>query len=94
MNLMQKTKPIKNKDVDCSNSGVLAECVKETLSDYFNQLNGHDTSGLYAMVISEVEKPLIEATLEYCRYNQSKASKLLGMSRSTLRKKIEQYDLS
>lgn len=72
----------------------LSAQVKETVDHYFSQLNGHDTSKLHAMVISEVEKPLIEATLEYCGQNQTKASKILGLSRSTLRKKIELYGLS
>ncbi len=68
--------------------------VSKTMEHYFSQLNGHETSGLHAMVISEVEKPLIEATLNYCGHNQSKASKILGLSRSTLRKKIAIYELS
>lgn len=72
----------------------LSAHVKKTVEHYFSQLKGHDTSGLHAMVISEVEKPLIEAALEYCGQNQTKASKVLGLSRSTLRKKVEQYDLS
>jgi Fis family transcriptional regulator len=45
------------------------------------------------MVIREVEKPLIEAVLKHCGQNQTKASKVLGLSRSTLRKKVELYDL-
>lgn len=72
----------------------LSNHVKEMVERYFSQLNGHDTCGLHSMLISEVEKPLIEATLEYCGHNQTKASKILGLSRSTLRKKIDQYDLS
>ena len=68
--------------------------VKKTVEQYFLQLNGHDTSGLHAMVIAEVEKPLIESVLEHCGQNQTKASKILGLSRSTLRKKIELYNIS
>ncbi len=68
--------------------------VKETVEHYFSQLNGYDTSGVHEMVISEVEKPLIEAALEYCGHNQTKTSKILGLSRSTLRKKVELYGLS
>jgi len=63
--------------------------VKEMVEQYFFQLNGYDVSNLYSMVIREVEKPLIEATLDYCAQNQTKAAKILGLSRSTLRKKIE-----
>ncbi|MCF6204578.1 MAG: Fis family transcriptional regulator [Methylococcaceae bacterium] len=72
----------------------LSAQVNEAVDYYFSQLNGDEICGLHAMVISEVEKPLIETTLAYCGQNQTKASKLLGLSRSTLRKKIALYDLS
>jgi Fis family transcriptional regulator len=72
----------------------LSAHVKQTVELYFSQLNGHDAIDLYAMFISEVEKPLLEATLEHTGYNQTKAAKALGLSRSTLRKKLEQYGIS
>ena len=72
----------------------LCNQVKTALDQYFAQINGHKVVGLHAMVMSEVEKPLIISTLEHTRYNQSKASEILGMSRSTLRKKIELYNIS
>ena len=68
--------------------------VKSTVSRYLEQLHGHDAIDLYAMVMSEVEKPLLEATLEHSGHNQSKAAKALGLSRSTLRKKMDFYGLS
>lgn len=70
---------------------VLREQVRIALQQYFSQLNGHAACGLHTMVISEVEKPLIQAVLEYSGGNQSKAAKVLGISRSTLRKKMIQY---
>jgi len=72
----------------------LAIYIKQKVEQYFTQLNGHDPVGLHAMVISEVERPLLEAALEYSGYNQTKAAKALGLSRSTLRKKMEQYHIS
>ncbi|MEQ1529155.1 MAG: helix-turn-helix domain-containing protein [Methylococcales bacterium] len=72
----------------------LSAYVKQTVELYFSQLNGHDAVGLHAMVISEVEKPLLKAALEHSGFNQSKAAKALGLSRSTLRKKLDQYGLS
>jgi len=72
----------------------LSMYVKQTIELYLSQLNGHDASGLHAMVISEVEKPLLETTLEHSGYNQTKAAKALGLSRSTLRKKLDQYGIS
>jgi len=77
-----------------NNPPPLSTQVKQSITDYLKQLDGHETTGLYSMVIAEVEKPLFEATLEHSGYNQTKAAQILGISRSTLRKKIEQYDLS
>jgi|TARA_A200000113_G_scaffold224310_2_gene241900 Fis family transcriptional regulator len=40
------------------------------------------------MIIRRVEEPLIETILEQTGGNLSKAAKILGLSRITLRKKI------
>lgn len=72
----------------------LSSHVKQTVANYLVQLNGHDVADLYAMVIKEVEKPLLEITLEHSGHNQCKAAKILGLSRSTLRKKMDLYGLS
>ena len=72
----------------------LAAHVRDSLEIYFAQLNGHDAAGLYALVLEEVEKPLLETTMKYANYNQTKAAKVLGLSRSTLRKKLDQYQIS
>ncbi len=73
--------------------GILSEHVRQCVEKYFTQLNGHDSSGLYDLVLAEVEKPLLETALKYADFNQSKAAKLLGMSRSTLRKKLDHYGI-
>ncbi len=72
----------------------LSSQVRRAVEQYFSQMDGHDTSGLHAMVMSEVEKPLLEAVLEHTGHNQTKAAKTLGLSRSTLRKKMAQYAIS
>jgi Fis family transcriptional regulator len=71
----------------------LRDCVREAVEHYFNQMSDHDISGLYQMVISETEQPLLETVMLQTRGNQSKAAQILGISRSTLRKKLSQYDL-
>lgn len=76
-----------------SNENTLSDHVRHCVEEYFAQLNGHDPAGLYQLVITEVEKPLLETTLKYSDYNQSKAAKSLGLSRSTLRKKLEFYGI-
>jgi Fis family transcriptional regulator len=45
------------------------------------------------MVLEEVEPPLLRAVLRHTRNNQSKAARMLGLSRGTLRKKLKQYGL-
>lgn len=77
-------------------SGVkpLSERVRDALSDYFAALDGHDTAGLYQLVIREVERPLLEAVLQHANQNQSVAAQILGMSRGTLRKKMREHKLS
>lgn len=72
---------------------VLKEQVKIALERYFVELDGERVVGLYAMVMAEVEKPLLETVLNHTGGNQSKAAQILGLSRSTLRKKIKQYGL-
>jgi Fis family transcriptional regulator len=71
----------------------LRDYVRTAVDNYFSQLNGHTTSGLYQMVIAEVEKPLLEAVLRQAESNQTRAAKILGISRSTLRKKLAKYNL-
>jgi Fis family transcriptional regulator len=94
MEASQKSAEIIN--IDCKKTATvpLSVTVKQTVELYFSQLNGHDATDLYAMVISEVEKPLLEATLAHSGYNQTKAAKALGLSRSTLRKKLDQYGIT
>lgn len=73
---------------------ILSTQVKTAVEHYLKQLDGVDSTGLHAMVLAETEKPLLEATLSYANFNQTKAAKILGLSRSTLRKKLDLYKLS
>ena len=72
---------------------VLCDHVRMALRQYFSRLDGHEATNLYDMVIGEVEKPLIEIVLEHCGHNQSKAAVILGLSRSTLRKKMTEHTI-
>ena len=70
---------------------VLSSHVRDALRSCFARLDGHGASNLYELVLSEVEQPLIETVLEHCEHNQTKAAQILGLSRSTLRKKMQIY---
>lgn len=73
--------------------GPLCECVANALQDYFEQLEGHPAANLYEMLMTEVEVPLLRATLAHTNGNQSRAAEILGINRGTLRKKLKQYGL-
>ena len=71
----------------------LGECVENALKDYFQQLDGHPAANLYNMLLTEVEAPLLKATLTHTKGNQSRAAEVLGLNRGTLRKKLKTYNL-
>jgi Fis family transcriptional regulator len=75
------------------NENEIARCVRRTLDGYFRDLDGERPAGIYDMVISCVEKPLIEVVLHRVGGNQTQAAELLGMNRNTLRKKIRAYGI-
>ncbi len=71
----------------------LRQCVSDAMARYFQNLNGHGANNLYRLVMNEVEAPLLESVMKHTGGNQTLAASLLGISRSTLRKKLSQYDL-
>jgi DNA-binding NtrC family response regulator len=65
--------------------------MKEKFSDLVDHLVGH---GFFLQEVVELlEKTLIERTLERTGGNRSAASKLLGIHRNTLQRKMTEYQL-
>lgn len=48
---------------------------------------------MYQMVLEQVEKPLLEVVMKHSDNNQSRASRMLGINRNTLRKKLDIYQI-
>jgi Fis family transcriptional regulator len=72
----------------------LGACIETALEGYFSDLDGHKPCrDLYDMVMSEVEVPLLRTILRFTGGNQSRAAEILGINRSTLRKKLEKFGL-
>jgi Fis family transcriptional regulator, factor for inversion stimulation protein len=71
----------------------LSECVRTAMRQYLRGLDGHEVNDLHRLVIEEVERPLFETVLEHTGGNQTLAARLLGLSRSTLRKRIADYHI-
>ena len=72
----------------------LEEALNLKLRDLFIKMKGLRVEGLYSTVLQAVEKLLITLTLDKTQGNQAKASKILGINRNTLRKKIASLEIS
>jgi len=62
--------------------------LEEKLADVVDRMGGLETSDIYSMVTQRVEKRLLSLVLTKTSGNQVHASKLLGINRNTLQKKI------
>lgn len=71
----------------------LRDAVDQAVANYFRHLGNEDVTGVYDLVLAEVEAPLLARVLEYTRGNQTQAAIVLGLNRGTLRKKLKQYKL-
>ena len=70
------------------------ESINEHLSVFYSSLDESSQDlKLYKRLLTEFEKPLFVQTLNFCKGNQLKASKLLGINRNTLRKKIQELKI-
>jgi len=67
---------------------------EHAMNDYFSNLNGHRPARVYDMVLREVEEPLFRAVLDYSSGNQTRAAGILGITRTTLRKKLRALGLA
>tara|TARA_B110000014_G_scaffold198645_1_gene147879 strand:- start:157 stop:429 length:273 start_codon:yes stop_codon:yes gene_type:complete len=74
-------------------NGTLKNSTESALDKYFKTLNGTQPDNLYKLVIGEVEAPLMKKIMEYTENNQTQASKILGINRTTLRTKLKEYKL-
>ncbi|MDC0948389.1 helix-turn-helix domain-containing protein [Gammaproteobacteria bacterium] len=70
-------------------SQALAAHVKQAFDRYVETLEGEDPKNLHAIVIGEAERALIESVMEFVDGNQSRAARILGINRNTLRSKLD-----
>ena len=72
----------------------IAHSVRNAVNEYFKDLDGEEPScSVFDMVMSCVEKPLIETVMHHADGNQTRAADLLGINRNTLRKKIIEHGI-
>jgi Fis family transcriptional regulator, factor for inversion stimulation protein len=75
-------------------SNELSDCVRRSINRYFRDLDGESPHAIYDMVIASVERPMLEVVMKQAGGNQTVAAEMLGISRSTLRRKLAEHNLS
>ena len=93
--------PILNRGVTSLNTGMgsrgktLGDAVQFHVQRYFD-FHGAELppQGVYHRILKEIEIPLLEIALYSSAGNQAKCADMLGLNRNTLRKKINQFDIT
>ena len=68
--------------------------IEKSIRNYFLQLQDKDNiSSLYDKFLDITEPALLKLVMNYTNDNQSEAARILGLNRTTLRTKIEKYEL-
>lgn len=72
----------------------LSDKIETLLENYIQDLDGETPNAVYEIVLHAVEKPMLLYIMNYAQGNQTKAAKILGLNRNTLRKKLEIHNLN
>jgi len=74
-------------------SNEVTDCIRRTLNRYFRDLDGEVPTGIYDMVLKNVERSMLEVVMHHADGNQTVAAEMLGINRNTLRRKLTEYEL-
>ena len=72
---------------------MIQDCVRSSLEVYLRDLQGTEPDRMYDMLVSVVERPLLEIVMQHADHNQSRAAQWLGLNRNPLRKKLLEHKL-
>ena len=81
-------------NVDFQQAIPLRQYVQNTISRYLQDMGKTVPENLYQMLLAEIEPPLIEEILKCTGGNQSRAASMLGITRNTLRTKMQRYSIN
>tara|TARA_Y100000814_G_scaffold231736_1_gene175593 strand:- start:16 stop:282 length:267 start_codon:yes stop_codon:yes gene_type:complete len=85
----------KKKSFDSYSKNPLKDEVRKAMRRYFNQLDKKNIPiDVYKLVLKEVEPPLLISVMKFANNNQSKAARILGINRTTLRTKLKKYNIN
>ncbi len=67
--------------------------IKRSLKRYFSDLKGTEPTELYQQMVEELERHLFEYVMSHTKGNITRTANILGISRATLRKKLDYYGI-
>lgn len=70
-------------------AGNLYQVLKDDVQKMVQGLDASERGNIYPLLVNQVEKYLIELVLEETKHNYLRTARALGMSRSTLYRKID-----
>ena len=85
---------MKTSAAEADNAIPLRQNVQAAIRRYLEDMGQSQPECLYRTLMSEVEPPLIEEVLRYTQGNQTQTARILGMTRNTLKAKLDRYDIS
>ena len=71
----------------------LDKLIEIKITRFMNQLGEHSPDNLYTLFMGKFEKTFLTQIMRHTGGNQMQASRLLGMNRNTLRKRLHAYDI-
>ena len=71
----------------------VTEVLEIHLQRYLDDLGDSPPSNVYDMVVTSIEKPMLQLIMQHAQNNQSLAAQYLGLNRNTLRKKLLEHGL-
>lgn len=84
---------MKKSALEADKQSTLRQNVQSAIRRYLEDMGQSQPECLYRTLMAEVEPPLIEEVLRYTQGNQTRTAKILGMTRNTLRAKLNRYDI-
>ena len=85
--------PLASRPSEAVREATLGECVGNAVRRYLDDLGDSQCDDLYALFLGELEMPLLREVMRWSGNNQSRAAQALGLSRATLRKKLQTHGL-
>jgi len=89
-----KAKPARKVVKAAEPNAQLAECVRTSTQQYLDDMGSTPPTNLHKLILSEAERVLIETVLARTEGNQSRTADMLGITRATLRSRLQRYGLA